>query len=207
MSHGTGGWCWTQPACICAQPGCCCCSQGGCCRSAPPLCLQSHGSVRNAGSPRSLLPSAPTRPAGGTHSCWDSQSDAASHTCQRKSVGRGLPPADWLQGRTVRRGFGLVQGHPGQHKAVCDEGRLWWLWCYLIKKTNKTKLESYSLHKQFMQHRTSVPPELSSCVASMFMLSSSSPPLFCICTSTSAAGDRWKSWKYVSVHSPGVFKV
>lgn len=130
-SRGTGGWCWPQPACICAQPGYCCCSRGSCCHSAPPPCLQSHGSVRNAGSPCSLLPSAPTRPAGGTHSCWDCRLDAVSHTCRQRSAELALLPADWQERRTVRRGFWL-QGHLGQRKAVRDDGRWWRLWCHLL---------------------------------------------------------------------------
>lgn len=125
MNRGRGGWCWPQPACIGAQLGCCCCSRGSCCHSAPPPCLQSHGSVRNAGSPRSLLPSAPTRPAGGTRSCWGCPSDAASHTCQRTSAEQEPLPADWPEGRTVRRGLWVA---PGQRKAVSDEDHWWWLW-------------------------------------------------------------------------------
>lgn len=130
MNHGRGGWCWLQPVCICSQAGWCCC------HSAPLPCPQSHGSVRNEGRPRSPLLSAPARMACRTCSCWGSRSDAANRTCRQKSAGRGLPPPARLQGRkTVKGGFQV--GRPGQRKAVCGKGHLWWLWFYLEKKRKK----------------------------------------------------------------------
>lgn len=134
MNRGTGGWCWLQPVCVCSQAGCCCC----CCHSAPLLCLRNRGSVRNEGPPRSPLLSAPARMACRTCSCWGSRSDAANHTCRRKSPGKGLPAPARLRGRkTVKGGFQV--GRPGQCKAVCDKGHLWWLWCYLKKKGEKSE--------------------------------------------------------------------
>lgn len=102
----------TQAACLRAPPG-------DRSHSVPLRCLQSRGSVRNAGSPCGPLHSPPPRLASGTRSCW---SDAGNHTCQRTSAEVALlQPADWL---LVRR---PTVAPPGPQEAESDEGPALWL--------------------------------------------------------------------------------
>lgn len=145
-----------RPARICA--GC----PAGSSRPGPPLYRQIRGSVHNGGMPRSLLPLAPTTPAGGAHPCWDSRLNGGNRTCW------------WVS---------APQGRVAQSKASRGDGRLWRLWSRLIK-TNQTVEHSYL----DVQHaRVSVPPGWSSSPVSVLIFSGSSLPPLSIWANTSTA--------------------